>query len=215
MLNHLCPCCGRHCCLTDPQCERGKLYAQTGVIPPRTHDSDRKPEKAKGAAHKNRYRSLDQDNKLIWNLRDLGHTLRFLSGGKGSQERILIILGEEEEMTQRDLTERIVIQPGSASEVIGKLESAGLLTRTPSEKDRRTSVVRLTEAGRSKAEEAAQQRKQRHTEMFSCLSEEDKADLLTLLEKLNHDWGQRYGEKSSRENYCHDGGRRRPHHKEE
>lgn len=200
MLKHLCPCCGRHCYLSAPQCERGNSYVRTGIIPTRTHGEGGTPGKEKGAASKRRYHTLDQDNKLIWNLRDMGHTIRFLSEGKGSQSRVLIILSEGEEMTQRELTERLGIQPGSASEVIGKLESAGLLTRTPSEEDRRTSVVKLTDEGQTKAEEAAQQRKKRHTEMFSCLSDEDKADLLMLLEKVNHDWRNRYGEKMSKEN---------------
>lgn len=35
MENKICPCCGRHCSLDDPHCERGERYAQTGVIPER------------------------------------------------------------------------------------------------------------------------------------------------------------------------------------
>ncbi len=141
-----------------------------------------------------RYYTLDQNNKLIWNLRDIVHIIQRLSEGKGSQNRILIILHETEMMTQRELTERLGVQPGSASEVIGKLENAGLITRTANEKDRRTTDIRLTETGKVKAAEAAEQRKQRHTEMFSCLSDEEKADLLILLEKVNHDWQLRYHE---------------------
>ena len=159
------------------------------------------------------YHTLDQDNKLIWNLRDMGHIIRSLSEGKGSQSRILIIMSEVQTMTQRELTERLGIQPGSASEVIGKLESAGLLKRTPSEEDRRTSDIRLTDAGRLKAMEAIEQRKVCHAEMFSCLSEEDKADFLILLEKVNNDWRYRYGEKASVQKYSNDG-ERCTHHSE-
>lgn len=196
MLKHLCPCCGRHCYLECPGCERGAEYAKTGVILPCMHKPDGRHDGKKPSEHQKRYHSLDQDNKLIWNIRDMGHVIRALSEGKASQSRILIILDEEEIITQSELTERLDVQPGSASEVIGKLEDAGLITRTPSGKDRRTSDIRLTEAGKVKAAEAARQRKQRHTQMFSCLSEEDKADLLMLLEKVNHDWRHRYGEKS-------------------
>lgn len=196
MLKHLCPCCSRHCYLEQPNCERGAEYAKTGVIPPRTHKPDGKRDGKKPSEHKKRYHTLDQDNKLIWNIRDMGQVIISLAEGKASQSRILIILNEEETITQSELTERLDVQPGSASEVIGKLESAGFITRTPSEKDRRTSDIRLTEAGKVKAVEAAEQRKERHTEMFSCLSEEDKADLLMLLEKVNHEWRRRYGESS-------------------
>ena len=69
------------------------------------------------------YEYLDTNNKLIWNLRDIGHTMRHISEGKGSQKRVLITLRETEGMTQRELTRRLDIQPGSVSEVIGKLEA--------------------------------------------------------------------------------------------
>lgn len=138
------------------------------------------------------YAALNIDHKLVMNLRDSGHMIRFLYEGKGSQKRILIILNESGVITQRELTERIGIQPGSASEVIGKLEDAGLICRTPSEKDHRTTDIRLTESGKRKAEEAALQRKMRHQEMFSCLSVEEKETLLSLMEKLNSFWEDHY-----------------------
>lgn len=141
---------------------------------------------------KERYDSMDGNNKLIWNLRDIGHTMRHISEGKGSQKRVLIILLENGNMTQRLLTECLGIQPGSASEVIGKLEALGLILRTPSATDRRTADIRLSEAGESVAREAYIQRKERHRQMFACLSDEEKEMLLDLLEKLNSDWDQKY-----------------------
>ncbi|MDE7223290.1 MAG: MarR family transcriptional regulator, partial [Acetatifactor sp.] len=95
-------------------------------------------------------------------------------------------------ITQRKLTERLGIQPGSASEVIAKLENAGLLVRAESPSDRRTTDIVLTEQGRVLAQEAAAQRKQRHKEMFSCLTQEERDTLLALLEKVNTDWRERY-----------------------
>lgn len=194
MLNHLCPCCGRHCYLDNPHCERGCEYVRTGVIPPRIQKDGRDNVKRKPSEHKKRYHTLDQDNKLIWNIRDMGQVIRELSEGKGSQSRILIILNEVEVITQSALTERLGIQPGTASEVIAKLENAGLLVRTQNAEDKRTSDICLTELGKIKAEEAVEKRKERHTEMFSALKDEDKENLLILLEKLNHDWRHRYGQ---------------------
>lgn len=138
--------------------------------------------------------TMDMNQKLIMNLRDLGHVIRFLYEGRGSQKQILIILLKTGGMTQRELTERMGIQPGSASEVIGKLEGAGLIFRTVSPTDRRTADIRLTPEGRIKAMEAAGQRITRHQEMFSCLSPSEKETLLALTEKLNTDWDSRYRE---------------------
>ena len=90
-------------------------------------------------------------------------------------------------MTQRELTERLGIQPGSASELVGKLERAGLITRTPSETDRRTADIRLTEAGLARRQEQEKEQAGRES-LFAVLSEEEKQTLLALLEKLHQAW---------------------------
>ena len=105
-----------------------------------------------------------------------------------------IILNESETITQRDLTERLGIQPGSASEILAKLEGSGWIVRRQNESDRRTTDISLTDSGKEIAEEALMQRRKRHEEMFSCLSGEEKQELLSLLEKVRCDWKKRYKE---------------------
>ena len=56
MLKHLCPCCGRHCYLDHPHCERGAEYAKSGVIPPRTRKPDGERDGKKPSEHKKKYR---------------------------------------------------------------------------------------------------------------------------------------------------------------
>lgn len=138
-------------------------------------------------------RSIDTDDRLIRNFWDISHTMRRISEGKGSQKRILMVLRERPGITQRELTAYLGIQPGSASEVLGKLETAGLLLRTPDPTDRRTTELRLTGAGAAAAQQAHERREQRHREMFACLTQEEKQTLAQLLEKVNGDWAQRYG----------------------
>ena len=139
-----------------------------------------------------RYDFLDVNNKLIWNLRDIGDTMRRIREGRGSQRRVLILLRESGATTQRELTQRLGVQPGSASEVIGKLEATGLIVRTPSPADRRTLDIRLTDAGQTAAADARLQREARHEQMFSCLSPEEKQTLLGLLERVNACWDTYY-----------------------
>ena len=149
------------------------------------------------------YQDLDKNNRLIWNLRDISHTMRRISEGKGGQKRILILLLEDGATTQSALTQRLGIQPGSASEVLAKLEHAGLIRREPSAGDRRTTDVLLTDEGRAAAEEARQQRMLRHDQMFACLSEDEKDSLLAMLEKINAAWAQQYGEgRTEGEGHC-------------
>lgn len=130
--------------------------------------------------------------KLVKNLRNVGHILHGFSEGKGSQKRILTILNENNSITQSELTKKIGIKSGSASEVIQKLEKNGYITRTPSPNDNRTMNIELTDSGKSEAEKATIQKKQLYNEMFVSLNDEEQKTLLTLLEKLNKDWSSRY-----------------------
>ena len=209
----ICPGCGRHCDLSEPHCSRGEEYRRTGKMPEQRHRKEKRYEMR--MAH---YQSTDTNDKLIINLRDLGHIMRFLYEGKASQKRILIILNELKTITQRDLTEHLGIQPGSASEILSKLESAGLIIRTQNETDRRTTDVSLTDTGRELAVEALAQRQRRHEEMFSCISEEEKEKLLSLLERIYADWRIRYCEDGHCASCGHHGGhehhRKHGHHDE-
>ena len=139
-----------------------------------------------------KYDQLGMDEKLAWNFRDIGHTMREMSEGKGSQKRILMILFESGSITQSELTQKLGIKPGSASEVIGKLEWAGMIKRTPSQSDRRTADLELTDAGKYEAKKAFEERGLRHEKMFSCLNEAEKKTLLSALEKINRSWDENY-----------------------
>lgn len=198
----ICPGCERHCDLSAPACGKGREFAKTGVLPKHSHH---------GEHHRSMrtpcYLSADINEKLIINLRDIGHMMRMQYEGKASQKRILIILRESGTLTQKELTERLGIQPGSASEILSKLESAGLIVRIQNETDRRTTNIMLTDYGNELASAAVEQRQKRHEEMFSCLTSEEKETLLSLLEKVRTDWESRFAKSHAhdhhREHSCH------------
>lgn len=200
---------------TCPGCGVGRESAQDGVL----------PECGQGKEHPHgmqiqRCHSADTNEKLILNLRDISHMMRMQYEGKASQKRILIILKESGTLTQKELTDRLSVQPGSASEILSKLESAGLITRTQNAADRRTTDILLTDTGAKLASEAEGQRQKRHEEMFACLTPEEKAALLSLLEKVHTDWESRFAKLPAQGHHSgHDrrgdrprGGR--PHHGE-
>lgn len=183
--------------LSGLHCSREEEERRTGEMPGQRHGKKRDH-----GIRMTHYHAADMNDKLIINLRDLGHMMGLLYEGKASQKRILIILNESETITQRELTERLGIKPGSASEILSKLESAGLIIRTRNEADRRTTDVCLTDSGRDLAAEAFAQRQKRHEEMFSSLSEEERQELLSLLERVCADWRERYSEnKNVHENH--------------
>lgn len=198
-MNHNCPGCDRHCELSAPGCPRGEAYARgehPGEAARETeyrawherHDHHGGHGKPPFAVSTEAYNAMDTDGKLGILLHELHHMSRFGMESRGGQGRILRLLANEGDMTQRLLTEKLGIQPGSVSEVIGKLERAGYVTRSENAEDRRTADIHLTQAGRERAEA----REQEKPELFSALSEEEKSQLLTLLERLRGDWRDRF-----------------------
>lgn len=183
----ICPGCERHCDLSSPACGKGRKFARTGVLPKCKHNYEHH-----SAMHMPCCDSADMNEKLIINLRDIGFIMRMQYEGKASQKRILIILRESGTLTQKELTDRLGIQPGSASEILSKLENAGLIVRVQNEADRRTTNILLTDLGEELASAAAEQRHKRHEEMFACLTSEEKTALLSLLEKVSADWEHRF-----------------------
>lgn len=131
------------------------------------------------------YSLKDIDDKILLNLRDLGMRLRFLYDGKDSQRRALVLLLKSGSMSQRELTDRLDIKPGSMSEVLNKLDNKGLIERSPLESDKRTAMVSLTEDGTKKALQALEYRTEKRLEMFSALDDDEKITLLLLLERIN------------------------------
>ncbi len=85
-------------------------------------------------------------------------------------------------LSQRELTELMGVMPGSLSELLGKMETRGFITRVRDEEDRRKVTVMLTEAGTAKLEA------QRPRDIFAALDDSEKEQLKTLLAKLTADW---------------------------
>lgn len=118
--------------------------------------------------------------------RFLGYRLGVMRGKMG----VLAILAHTPEMSQRELQERLRVQPGSMSEMLAKMEEQGLIQRTKDESDRRAMQVSLTEEGKK----AFQQREMiPDTDLFSVLTEEERETLNGLLKKLLDHWVQAYG----------------------
>ena len=138
------------------------------------------------------YNEKDTVGKLVSNFWKISRVLRDTYDGRGSQRRVLtVLLKSGDVITQSALTER-----GSASEVLAKLEAAGLIQRTANDKDRRTINISLTENGRVAAQEAYAKRDKVRHELMSNLNETEQEELLKLLEKLTADYSARYPKKS-------------------
>ena len=202
---NICPCCPKGCDLSAPRCGRGEEYLRTGVVPEKGNRNHHEEH-----PHPN-YEEMGIDEKLFALLGKLGRMGHGGFNGKSSQHRILHILSKSERMTQRELTEQLGTQPGSVSEIIKKLETAGLITRQSNSADRRTVDITLTDAGKAQAE-ASRSHHVNHT-LFETLTVDEKQQLLTLLEKVSQDWHNRFRSESHHGHKHHSKGEHGHEHK--
>jgi DNA-binding MarR family transcriptional regulator len=69
-------------------------------------------------------------------------------GIHAGQDRLLQELWREDGITQRQLIERLSVEPPTVTGILQRLEKADLLSRRPDDDNRRVQRVYLTDAGR-------------------------------------------------------------------
>ena len=133
-------------------------------------------------------RELEQDLQLVRRLRRCGHLLHHkYNFSNGSQMRMLLRL-RGGPMTQKELTDRLRIQPGSISEMLAKVEHAGWVEKRRSQRDRRNFELNLTDAGRVQADRFEKEQAEQANWLLEPLDEAQKQQLLALLDALIAHW---------------------------
>ena len=118
-----------------------------------------------------------------------------------SQERILATLVKRDEsIAQSELLELLNIRPSSLSELLGKMETKGYIERTTSEGDGRAVDVSITDAGRELLEEVREVHRRRDEELFGILTDEERVQLASILDKLSAHWKEISEERERRFN---------------
>ena len=102
------------------------------------------------------------------------------------QGRILALLKEHPEISQKQLGELLEVRPQSLGEMLAKLESSGMLYREPSAADRRVMMIYLTEAGEEAAKEI-EASPDNTDAVFASLDDPEKAVLGEMLSRLIED----------------------------
>lgn len=106
------------------------------------------------------------------------------------QKRVLTTLRSKGPTTQQELLKVLGISPATLSELLSKLEEKKLIARARSAKDRRVSVIELTESGVQKADKIAETDTRIAEEMFGSLGEDRQQQLSELLESMLESWNE-------------------------
>lgn len=127
--------------------------------------------------------------RILRGLGYCGHYLHFHSGGRSGREPILCKLHRAGgSMSQLELGSQFELKAGSLSEILAKIETAGLIERTRDPRDRRALTIRLTEAGKQEAQRAIEAHAAFRDQAFSNLTDEEQDELIVLLEKIRNRW---------------------------
>ncbi len=108
-----------------------------------------------------------------------GHPGRPFAGMRAGQGRVLHVLTLRSPMPQKELAYMLGVRPQSLSELLGKLESAGLVERRRDDGDRRTVIVEITEDGREATAETPET-----DDPFDVLSDEEQEHLADMLDRV-------------------------------
>lgn len=105
------------------------------------------------------------------------------------QNKVLKTLNKHDSMRQQELLAVLGIRPASLSELLGKLEKDGYITRQRSGRVTNEFVVEITEKGRISALENELSVKERDEALFGKLEPQEKNELARILNKLLAIWG--------------------------
>jgi DNA-binding MarR family transcriptional regulator len=101
------------------------------------------------------------------------------------QIRLLSLISQNGGASQKDLAEEMDVRPSSMTEMLLRMEQAGLITRKQDEKDQRVMRIFLTGAGEKAAAQSSVTTHDLTTTMFNCLLPEEQTQMLVLVEKIS------------------------------
>ena len=100
-----------------------------------------------------------------------------------AQFDVLEQVGAARGMTQQELADALLVTKGNISQLLSKLEQAGMITR---QQTGRTNCLSLTEQGQALFELVVPQQEALIADLLTPLSDDEQRELLRLLRKLDH-----------------------------
>jgi DNA-binding MarR family transcriptional regulator len=113
------------------------------------------------------------------------HSERFfrVHGLNTAQFDVLAQVGAASGMTQQELADALLVTKGNVSQLLGKMEQDGLITRR---QEGRTNCLSLTERGQALYQLVVPQQEALIADLLAPLSADEQRELLRLLRKLDH-----------------------------
>lgn len=137
----------------------------------------------------------EEDNlKLLGLFLQCSYKLKIQEKKRG-QGRILVLLQDNGQLTQKELTAMTNRKSATLSEQLESMEKSGLIIRHKDMEDKRNICVELTPLGQKTAMSVREKRLDYANELFDSLTDERREALISELEKLVEEWGIPLNEK--------------------
>ncbi|MEM7184008.1 MAG: MarR family transcriptional regulator [Spirochaetota bacterium] len=102
-----------------------------------------------------------------------------------AQFNILVLLKDSETLlTQRELSEKLIVDKSNITGMIDRMQSSGLLQRLPHKEDKRSYYIELTEQGRKLAKELDILYLEKINQVMATFSEEEIRQYIGFNEKI-------------------------------
>lgn len=98
--------------------------------------------------------------------------------------RTLVAIEHFGPTTASAISERTQLDKGSLSRAVDRLSKKGWIERSSGSRDRRQTLLRITEAGKAEYRAIAPQALERQRALLSALSEREREDLAGLIDRL-------------------------------
>ncbi len=117
--------------------------------------------------------------------------------------RMLITLREHDGAAPAELCEIMDVRPSSMSELLGRMEEHGLISRVSDDTDRRLTKVFLSDSGKDAVRSIETSFNEENAKLAACFTEEEAAEFCVLCDKLSaHLESDVFGEERE---HCHHG----------
>ncbi len=131
----------------------------------------------------------ERAKRILEGLGFCGHYMHFHGGGRSGQVPILCMLDRSGgKLSQLELGSRLELKPGSLSEILSKMEAAGVIERIRDTKDRRQLLVSITEQGAAIAQREHERRREFRLKAFTALTDAEQDQLADMLQKIRTTW---------------------------
>lgn len=101
------------------------------------------------------------------------------------QYLVMMVLWEDQEITVNQIAEKLILNTNTITPLLKRMETMGLITRTPSKTDQRKVMVGLTEEGKNMREKAAEIPSRLLQRLKIDPTEESLQDFLNMKKQLN------------------------------